>query len=247
MHLNVLTFDSIDSTNTEALKHARLGAAEGLCIVAREQTAGRGRYGRDWISARDSGLYVSVVLRPNLEIRYFPLITLMSGIAVHDMLTEIGLRPDIKWVNDVHIDGKKICGILAETTETSDGVAVVVGIGINLNSDSFPPYLSESSTSIAEETGKSLAHDDLIRSLSGYLDGFYRVLTGENGPAEIVRHWRQRSSYFTGKNVRVVLEKETIFGVTEGLEDNGALRVRQANGFLIAIQAGDVEQIRPAD
>lgn len=247
MKQTVLTFETIDSTNTEALKHARLGATEGLCIVAREQTAGRGRYGRDWVSAKDSGLYVSFVLRPKIELRYFPLITLMTGIAVHDMLAELGIKPDIKWVNDVHIDGKKICGILAETTETSDGVAVVVGIGINLNSDSFPPYLSASSTSIVAETGKSLARDDLIRSLSGYLDQFYRVLTGDNGPAEIVRQWQQRSSYFSGKKVRVVLEKETIFGVTEGLADNGALRVRQADGFLMVIQAGDVEQLRPAD
>ena len=247
MHFNVLTFDSIDSTNTEALKHARLGAAEGLCIVAREQTAGRGRYGRDWVSAKDSGLYVSVVLRPNIELRYFPLITLMTGIAVHDMLAEMGLNPDIKWVNDVHIDGKKISGVLAETTETSEGIAVVVGIGINLSSDNFPPYLSASSTSIAAETDVEFTRDDIIRSLSRFLDQFYLILTSDDGPAEIVRQWRRRSSYFSGKKVRAVLEKETIFGVTEGLEENGALRMRQADGALIVIQAGDVEQIRPAD
>jgi BirA family biotin operon repressor/biotin-[acetyl-CoA-carboxylase] ligase len=171
----------------------------------------------------------------------------MTGIAVYEMLAELGLDPDIKWVNDVHIDGKKICGILAETTETANGVAVVVGIGINLSSDSFPPYLSASSTSIDAETGKALKREDLINSLSGSLNRFYQVLTRDGGPAEIVREWRQRSSYFSGKKVRVVLEKETIFGVTEGLEENGALRVRQADGALIVIQAGDVEQIRPAD
>jgi BirA family transcriptional regulator, biotin operon repressor / biotin---[acetyl-CoA-carboxylase] ligase len=247
INFTVHTFETLDSTNTEALKQARLGAGEGLCVLAREQTAGRGRYGRDWISAKDSGLYLSVVLRPKLELRFFPLITLMTGVAVHDMLADIGIESDIKWVNDVHVGGKKICGILAETTETPNGVAVVVGIGINLNSDSFPPYLSASSTSIAAETGKELKRDEIVSSLNRYLDRFYSILTGEDGPARIIRHWRKRSSYFSGKKVRVVLEKETIFGVTEGLEDNGALRVRQSDGTLFVIQAGDVEQIRPAD
>lgn len=247
MNFTVLSFDTLDSTNTEALKQARLGADEGLCVVAREQTAGRGRYGRDWVSAKDSGLYLSVVLRPKLELRFFPLITLMTGVAVHDMLAEMGVKSDIKWVNDVHVNGKKICGILAETTETSNGLAVVVGIGINLNSDNFPPYLSASSTSIAAETGKELSPDELVSSISRHLDHYYSILVGPNGPAEIVRNWRKRSSYFSGKKVRVVLEKETIFGETEGLEDNGALRVRQSDGALFVIQAGDVEQIRPAD
>lgn len=247
MNFTVLAFDSLDSTNTEALKQARMGAGEGLCVVAREQTAGRGRYGRDWVSAKDSGLYVSIVLRPKIELRFFPLITLMAGVAVHDLLADMGVSSDIKWVNDVHVNGKKICGILAETTETSNGLAVVVGIGINLNSDSFPPYLSASSTSIAAESGKEPGRDELVKALGRYLDHFYSILTGRNGPAEIVRHWQKRSSYFSGKKVRVVLEKETIFGVTEGLEDTGALRVRQSDGSLFVIQAGDVEQIRPAD
>jgi BirA family biotin operon repressor/biotin-[acetyl-CoA-carboxylase] ligase len=129
MNINLLTFDSLDSTNTEALKHARLGAEEGLCIVARQQTAGRGRHGRTWVSEADAGLYFSIVLRPKIETQYLPLITLMTGVAVHDTLGEVGIDADIKWVNDLHVDGKKICGILAETTDTPKGLAVIVGIG----------------------------------------------------------------------------------------------------------------------
>src|SRR5690606_31454803 len=125
-------FETIGSTNTEALEAARSGAAEGLCIIARQQTAGRGRRGRTWISEKDAGLYLSIVLRPKLEPRFLPLITLMSGIAVHETLTELGMQPDLKWVNDVHINGRKISGILAETTDTPNGTAVVVGIGINI-------------------------------------------------------------------------------------------------------------------
>src|SRR3990170_1198552 len=100
MNINLLTFDAIDSTNIEALKQARLGADEGVCIVARQQTAGRGRHGRVWVSEKDAGLYFSIVLRPKIQTQYLPLITLMAGIAVHDTLAEFGIAADIKWVND---------------------------------------------------------------------------------------------------------------------------------------------------
>ena len=244
MNFEIISFDTIESTNTEALKQARNGAAEGLCVTAREQTAGRGRYGRSWVSGKDAGLFLSVVLRPKIEPISFPLITLMTGVVVHDALAELGVRSDIKWVNDIHVDGKKICGILAETTETNDGVAVVVGIGVNMNSESFPPYLAASSTSLAEELGRVVGRDELIDSLTRLLDKFYKILTGDNGPAEILEHWRRRSSYFEGKNVRAVMERETIFGTTAGLEPNGALRVAKADGTIAIIQAGDVEQLR---
>ena len=139
MNITVLTYDTIDSTNTEALKQARLGAEEGLCVVARQQTAGRGRHGRTWVSPEDAGLYFSIVLRPKLDAKDLSLITLTAGVAVHDTLAETGLKPDIKWVNDLLVDEKKICGILAETTDTQSGLAVIVGIGINLRSTNFPP------------------------------------------------------------------------------------------------------------
>src|SRR5215216_2034234 len=143
MNITVLTYDSLVSTNTEALKQARQGADEGLCIVARQQTAGRGRRGRKWISDKDAGLYFSIVLRPKIETKYLTLITLTAGIAVHDTLQELDLKPDIKWVNDILIDEKKISGILAETTDTNEGLAVIVGIGINLKTSNLPPEIMD--------------------------------------------------------------------------------------------------------
>jgi BirA family biotin operon repressor/biotin-[acetyl-CoA-carboxylase] ligase len=130
MNITILRFDSIDSTNTEALKQARQGAAEGLCVVARQQTAGRGRHGRTWVSGCDAGLYASIVLRPKFEMRFFPLITLMTGVAVYDTLAELGIMPDIKWVNDILVNDRKISGILAETAET------LMGIRLNLQQES---------------------------------------------------------------------------------------------------------------
>ena len=244
MNFEIKSFDTLESTNTEALNQARSGAAEGLCVTAREQTAGRGRYGRTWISGRDAGLFLSVVLRPKIQPVNFPLITLMTGVVVHDTLAELGVSSDIKWVNDIHVDGKKICGILAETTDTNDGIAIVVGIGVNMNSESFPPYLAANSTSLAEELGRTVGRDELIKAVTRLLDKFYGILTGDNGPVEIIEHWRKRSSYFEGKSVRAVMESETILGTTAGLEPNGALRVAKSDGSIAIIQAGDVEQLR---
>jgi len=141
------------------------------------------------------------------------------------------------------VNGKKISGILAETTETNNGLAVGVGIGINLKSTNFPPEIADIATSLESET-KVAATGNLVELLTKYLTYFYEILRSENGPAEIIDQWRRRSSYFSGKAVRVVLENETITGVTDGLEPNGALRVRRENGELSIIHAGVVEQLR---
>lgn len=257
MNITLLTYDIIDSTNTEALKQARQGADEGLCIVARQQTAGRGRHGRTWVSGKDAGLYFSIVLRPKIDTKFLPLITLMSGIAVHDTLAELGIDADIKWVNDLLVNEKKICGILAETTETNKGQAVIVGIGINLRSSNFPPEIADTATSIEDEKpvspliasglsrrSSTLVVTDLVETLTKFLNYFYVILNGENGCTEIIDEWGKRSTYFSGKQVKVVLENETVSGVTDGLEPTGALRLRKEDGTVTIIQAGDVERLR---
>src|SRR5262249_51897851 len=144
----ILRFDSIDSTNLEAMRQAKAGAAEGLCIIAREQTQGRGRLDRSWHSPKDAGLYFSVVLRPFFKLFRWPVISLAAALAVHDALAKVvQLTADIKWPNDIVFGDRKLAGILAETVETSDGAAVVLGIGINLTSENFPPRLSKLATS----------------------------------------------------------------------------------------------------
>ena len=176
--------------------------------------------------------------------RFLPLITLMAGVAVHDMLAEIGLKPDIKWVNDILINGKKICGILAETVDTSKGLAVIVGIGINLKSSNFPPEIANTATSVKAETGRVLTGDEISAILTRFLGYFYDILSDAVGPETIRDEWHKRSTYANGKSVRIVLENETITGITDGLEVNGALRLKTADGDLKIIKAGDVEQLR---
>lgn len=247
MNFTILRFESLASTNTEALNHAKSGADEGLCVVAKQQTAGRGRHGRTWISAADAGLYFSVVLRPKIENRFLPLTTLMAAIIVRDALVELyHLQPDIKWANDVHVNEKKIAGILAEMIETERGTAIVLGIGINLKSTAFPPELQEIATSIEQETNGVPAVETLLRKLTERLAEVYQIFTGANGAAAIRREWAQRSSYHSGKSVRATLENEIITGTTCGIEDNGALRIQTADGAVKIIQAGDVERLRQA-
>lgn len=247
MNFTVHRFDWIDSTNTEALKHARRGAAEGMCVVARQQTAGRGRQGRSWTSPPDAGLYLSIVLRPTLDAKYLPLITLAAAVAVFDTLAQLGVDADIKWPNDILVNEKKICGILAETTETERGFAVVVGIGINLTSHNFPSELTDTAISLESVWGRPVAFSEIEESLLKFFEHWYRCLYEADGASTIISEWASRSTYFHGKQVRVTLTNETITGVTDGLEANGALRVKNDGGELTIVQAGDVERVRPSD
>jgi len=245
MNFTILRYDEIDSTNTEILNQARKGADEGLCVIARRQTAGRGRHGRVWVSEKDAGIFFSLLLRPKIEMRFLPLVTLMSAIAVHDTLeTLYSIDCDIKWVNDIHAAGKKICGILAETCETPKGLAVVAGIGINLKSSNFPPEISGIATSIEEETTQTPDVETLLQKLTFFLSFYCDAFYGADGAAKIRDEWSKRSTYSFGKRVRVVLENETIHGTTRGIEENGALRVELETGEIRIIHAGDVEQLR---
>jgi BirA family biotin operon repressor/biotin-[acetyl-CoA-carboxylase] ligase len=241
----VLRFDSLPSTNTEAARQAALGAPEGLCVVAREQTAGRGRRERSWASPKDAGLYVSVVLRPTLEARLWPLVTLAAALAVREALAEgCGLLADIKWPNDLLAGGRKLCGILAETAEGARGRAVVLGVGVNLRRGSFPEELSETATSVEEQTGRAPDAERLLEELTRALSSHYETLHGPDGAARVIREWESRSSYAHGRRVRVALAEETLEGVTRGLEPDGALRVETDEGEVRTVRAGDVTAVR---
>jgi len=242
----ILRFDSLPSTNTEAARQARAGAAEGLCVVAREQTAGRGRQQRAWASPPDAGLYLSVVLRPRLDAAAWPLVTLAAALAVRDALRETcRLDADIKWPNDLLAGGRKLCGILAETVEAGGaGRACVVGIGVNLSAGAFPPSLSEQATSIEAETGVAPDRDALLASLVRSLSLRAAWLQEPGGAEETLRAWASASTYAEGKRVRVSFAAEEFRGTTRGLEPDGALRVETGTGEIKIVRAGDVTMLR---
>ena len=239
-------FESIDSTNLEAMRQAKGGAPEGLCIVAREQTAGRGRLDRKWHSPKDSGLYFSVVLRPRFEMSAWPLITLMAALATVDTLRfACGVQADIKWPNDLCVDERKLCGILAETVETTDGPAAILGIGINL-SPIGAAEIAGTATSIQEVINSKPDTEQIISHLIESLSMRYQLLYSEAGREHLVREWCARSSYAFDRQVRVSTPNANFTGVTRGLDSDGALRVETPDGKVIAVRAGEVTALRPA-
>lgn len=240
MQFRLLHYDSLESTNTEAADQARKGAIEGLTIVAEEQTAGRGRQGRTWTSAKGVGAYFSTILRPPIESGYYTLVPLMTAVAVYDALVKgWSIEPDIKWPNDILVGDKKICGILSEMIETPTGHAIILGIGINLRS--ADPELN--ATSIEAESSFPAGRDEVITAVQDQLATQYGIL--QDDPAATLREWSLRSSYFDGKDVSVDLGNgDSYTGNTSGLEENGALRVRLSDGSVRIVQAGDVTRLR---
>ena len=240
-------FDSIDSTNLEAMRQAKAGAAEGLCIVAREQTRGRGRLDRSWQSPPDAGLYMSLVLRPKFAMNAWPLITLMAALAVYDALMKsCDLRADIKWPNDLCVNDRKLCGILAETVDTASGPAAVVGIGINLSSAILSMVPAEA-TSVESVTGQSPDCELILQQLLKSIAERYDLLHSAAGCEHTIREWCAHSSYAMGRRVRVTLGNESFEGTTRGLESDGALRVETAEAKVRIVRAGDVTALRPTN
>lgn len=241
----LLRLESIDSTNLEAMRQAKAGAPEGFCIVAREQTRGRGRLDRTWQSPKDAGLYFSIVLRPKFELGRWPLISLMSALAVSEALAKtFNLHVDIKWPNDVCVNERKLCGILAETVETDNGMAAIVGIGINLRQGNFPAELKSITTSVEEATESTANSDLILDSLLGAIAQRYDVLRGDDGAEHTIREWCANSSYAYDRKVRVTLNQEVFEGTTRGLESDGALRVETEGGGIRIVRAGDVHALR---
>ena len=241
LQFHTLRFDSLPSTNLEAARRAQEGAPEGLCIVASEQTAGRGRLGRQWVSPRNAGIYCSTLLRPQFDPSSWPLITLMAAIVVNEALWETcALTTDIKWPNDILYEEKKLCGILAETVETSTGRAVVVGIGINLTNDSFPPELAATATSVSVATGSPPNLEDVLSKLQQCFVVWYHRLNQPTGAGDIIRAWSDHSSYADGKKI-MIRDADTEFcGTTRGITVDGALKVESETGEIKIFRAGDV-------
>lgn len=245
LHPTILRLETIDSTNLEAIRRAKEGAPEGLCIVAREQTAGRGRLDRSWHSPKDAGLYCSIVLRPAIELKTWPLLSLVSALAVSDALVRsCNLKPDIKWPNDVCVNQRKLCGILAETIESDKGPAAIMGIGINLKRASLPKDLCETAISIEEMIGREPEYERVLNELLVAFGERYELLQGADGFEHTIREWCANSSYAYDRRVRVSLENGAFTGVTRGLENDGALRVETDDGPMRIIRAGDVTALR---
>jgi BirA family biotin operon repressor/biotin-[acetyl-CoA-carboxylase] ligase len=235
----------IGSTNSEAMQAAAEGAPEGSVFLAEEQLAGRGRGAHKWHSARSAGIYCSAVFRPPMPPSEALIFSLAAGLAVQSAVAETfpGLRPDLKWPNDVLLNGKKFCGILTEMNSEATRVRhLVVGVGINVNQTKFPAELREIATSLKSETGTEWSRVELCAALLKSLDREYRSLREDARAREaILTRFQERSSSARGRKARVE-ELGGIEGVTEGLDPHGFLQVRTATG-LRTVLSGTVRVI----
>jgi BirA family biotin operon repressor/biotin-[acetyl-CoA-carboxylase] ligase len=213
-------------------------------VLAEEQTAGRGRAGRKWISEKSAGISCSVLLRPAIPPAHAPLLTLVAGLAARDAAAEeLDSAPDIRWPNDLLVRGRKFCGILTEMHAEPDRMHyAVVGIGINVNQTKMPPGLEEVATSLRMETGKIHSRLELLIRLLRHMDRYYNQFLSE-GATPILRRFAEVSSYFQGKRVRITTAREMFTGSTAGLEPSGVLRVlRDDGGGIEPVLSGDVAE-----
>jgi BirA family biotin operon repressor/biotin-[acetyl-CoA-carboxylase] ligase len=236
-------FFKTDSTNRVALELGHAGEPHGTVVVAEEQTAGRGRAGRSWHSEKTSGIYITVLLRPQISPLVAPLIPLLAGLAVREaVLEETGLESDLRWPNDLLLGGKKFCGILTEMyAEPSQVRFVIVGIGINVNQTAMPADLAGIASSLRMTSGRVHSRLQLVVRLLRHLDSYYNRFLAE-GPEPIVARFTELSSYARGKRVRISTPTESYAGVTDGLEPNGLLRVRRDGGRIELVISGDVTE-----
>ncbi len=236
-------FYTVDSTNAFALRLLEHGykVAEGTVIIAESQTAGRGRLGRSWHSERESGLYLSMVLYPKAPPSLAPLLTLATTIAAHNAIERATqLDVDIKWPNDLLIGGRKVSGILAEMQAEVDRIKMmIIGIGINVNQDSFPDDIAGRATSLRLFSGRLQSRIEILVDFLEEFEALYMTFERE-GPRAIIDEWTRLSSFANGRKIEIDDGVRRIAGITRGLNPLGALRVEQPGGRTEDVYSGDV-------
>jgi BirA family transcriptional regulator, biotin operon repressor / biotin---[acetyl-CoA-carboxylase] ligase len=241
----VFHFFKTDSTNRVAMELGYAGEPEGTVVMAEAQTAGRGRSGRAWHSEKGTGLYFTVLLRPRLSPAQAPLLTMLAGVSAYTAIAaQTGLIPELKWPNDLMLNGKKLGGILTEMHAEPNAVRfVIVGIGINVNQEKFPPELSASATSIRKESGRMSYRLELLARLLTQFESDYNRFLRE-GPGFVVDRFESVSSFARGRRVRVDTGAEVYSGTTSGLSGEGLLLVTKDSGPVVTVIAGDVTEVR---
>ena len=229
----------LDSTQNLARDLARDGAPEGTVVIAESQTAGRGRLGRQWHSPAGCNLYCSLVLRPPLPPTAVPTFALVVGLAVADAAQPlVGARPALKWPNDVLLDGRKVAGILTELDAEIERVRyVIVGIGVNVNTEAFPEELATTATSLRLAAGHPVDRARFTGGLLAALEARYRRFLAD-GFAAMRPEW-EASAALTGKEVRVTAPEGEVSGRVLGVDDDGALRLAGPRGEL-RVLAGEI-------
>jgi BirA family transcriptional regulator, biotin operon repressor / biotin---[acetyl-CoA-carboxylase] ligase len=237
---NVLYFDSVTSTNDIIREHAQKGEAEGLIVIAEEQSKGRGRMGRDWATPKGVAIAMSMLLRPNLSPQFVPGITSVIAISVVEALkSATGFDIKIKWPNDIVLDGKKICGILTEMSAEMDAVNyVIIGMGMNINQEYFEDNIKDVAISLKSYSGRSFDRKLILAEILNKFEVNYEAFKSQ-GIKLFIDKIKQYSALL---NKRVVISNinEKYEGEAIDIDSDGCLIVRLDNGEVKRVISGDV-------
>ena len=242
-------FDEIDSTNIKAKELATIGCPHGTLVMADSQNAGIGRRGRSWSSESGAGIYMSLILRPQLTTEQAPMLTLVAALAVvkaieYSLMENRGTedniqKPMIKWPNDIVLNGKKLCGILTEMTLGQKQIdSIVIGIGINVANQDFPEEIRTTASSVYLETGILLERESLIEKVWEYFEGYYELFV-EAGDFSSLKEEYEKSLVNKNKKVNVLDPKGTYTGTARGITNTGELLVQTEAG-ISEVASGEV-------
>lgn len=236
-------FETCPTTQKIAHKEAQNGAPNGTLIIAEEQTAGKGRLSRPWTSAAGLGIWMSLIIRPELTPQQAPQTTLVAAVAIVKAIEDVvGIRPSIKWPNDILIEGKKVTGILTELQADPDRVkAIILGIGLNANlqASDFPEELRDIATSLKIVTGKEVNRAKIAAKILEYLELYIEQYVNE-GFTPIKKLW-EMYAVTKGKRVKAVMLHETVEGIALGISEEGLLEVQLDDGSVQGIYSADIQ------
>lgn len=242
---NIVFLEETESTNLAALSFQSRGDCHGTVIVAEKQNAGRGRQGRQWFSLRGKGLFFTIILTSKqFSNKYIPLLSFISALSIYETLKEFGCgNVDIKWPNDLLLDGKKISGILGEMKTGASGIErIALGMSVNLahTKEDFPSDLTDSATSILLSSGDEPDEEEVLHHLLTQHNHWLNTLNG-GGAKALIEAVEKRSTWAYGKEISFISSKgEEKSGITRGFHLSGSLKVELPSGEKVLIHAGDV-------
>ena len=238
---NVCYFDSTDSTNIQAKKLGEGGGVHGTLVVAGQQTSGKGRRGRGWESPLGTSIYMTILLRPDFAPSKAPMLTLVMAMSVAEAIREkTGAEGLIKWPNDIVLNGKKICGILTEMSAEIDYINhVVIGVGINVNTESFPEEISAAATSLRAETGECYRRAEIVAAVMERFEQNYSIFQ-ECGSFKELKDRYNEMLVNIGREVLILEPGHEYKALALGINETGELLVKKEDGTVAEVFAGEV-------
>jgi BirA family transcriptional regulator, biotin operon repressor / biotin---[acetyl-CoA-carboxylase] ligase len=224
---NIIYYEVVDSTNTIAKRIGKESGNHGVLVLAKSQSAGRGRLGRDWESPKNEGIWMSLILQPSIDISNASMLTLVAALAVNKGIRKVTkLDSLIKWPNDIIINGKKVCGILTEMSTSKNTLeCIVVGVGINVSNRAFDQEIKDKATSLSGEGGNPFSHIQLINEIMVCLEYYYEVFLRTQSLKELAKEYNS-TLVNIDKTVKILERGNEYTGVALGINETGELLVR---------------------